>query len=99
MVNAELSTEELRKRIRRAIAEREEFERLRYSYRVDRAYSVAKIFDGFAVGLLYVMVLGFFIGGYETEAEQVARNWFVVLGILSWFIGRALPRYEESRTL
>lgn len=94
-----LTIEELRKRIRKAITEREEWERQYFLYRMNRADSIAKVFDGFAVAFLYVLILGAFIGGYETEAEQVARNWFVLLGIGSWFVARALPRYEEAREL
>jgi hypothetical protein len=96
-VTGELTaTEGLRQRIRRAIEERERWERDRRTFELTRASLVARMFDGFALAFLYVLGVGFLIG-YATEADQVARNWLAILALTAWVTGRAIKQDAQAR--
>lgn len=92
------ATEGLRQRIRRAIEERERWEQDRRAFELNRASCIGRMFDGFALAFLYVLGVGFLIG-YQTEAEQVARNWLGILALLSWVTGRVFEKNAEARSI
>lgn len=92
-VNGEvLPIEELRKRIRRAIVEREAWENHNRSHRLYRAELVSRILDGVVVGVVYVLLVGWLIDGYLAPEAQVARNLLAVVALVCWVVARALPR-------
>jgi hypothetical protein len=83
------SFDQSRKRIRRAIEERESFERYRYAYRLNRASLIARMFDGLAIGLGYVLLMGFLIG-YQTERQLEIRQTLLAFVILALVAGRSV---------
>lgn len=95
-MNGELEPiEVLRARIRRAIVEREVWETQRLAYRLNRAESLATMFDGLVVGAVVIIGLGALTSGYQSETEQVARNWLALTAVACWTVARALPRLTK----
>lgn len=87
-----LPIEELRRRIRRAIVEREAWEYQNRVYRQHRAELVSRVLDGVVVGLVYVLGIGWLIDGYLSTESQVARNLMLVVALGCWVVARVLPR-------
>ncbi len=87
-----LPIEELRKRIRRAIVEREAWEYQNRLHRFHQAELVSRVLDGVVVGVVYVLAVGWLIDGYQAPEAQVARNLLAVVAVVCWSLARVLPR-------
>ena len=83
---------ELRRRIRRAIVEREAWEYHTRLHRLHRAELVSRLLDGVVVGVVYVLAVGWLIDGYLAPEAQVARNLLAVVAVVCWSLARILPR-------